>query len=152
MIISKKEFRELGFLYDEKNEQLLESCIARAEYILNALSGGTLASAMAQSKSNAALVRQAAAFQADALFKAELKEQRAEQRAEQAEQSSTNESVSTHVSLGDLSYTESSGSGSSRRVSAESVSADSPFHVPRTVERLLRAAGCIPYTAAEVIE
>ena len=147
MIITIKEFKELGFLCETKNEQLLESCIKRAEYVLNALCGGMLASAMAQSKNNASLIKQAAAFEADALLKAELKQQ----QVEKAEQTSSNENASTHVSIGDLSYTESSGSGSSSKTSTESVSADKPFDVPRTVERLLRAAGCVPYTAAEVI-
>lgn len=137
MIISISEFKELGFSVDSQNEKLLESCIKRAEHILNALCGGMIASAMAQSKSGASLIKQAAAFEADALIKAELKEK-------QAEQMSANESVSTHVSIGDLSYTESSKKSSG--------SASSPFDVPKTVERLLRAAGCVLCTAAEVIE
>lgn len=132
MIITKEDFKELGFICDPQNEQLLESCIKRAEYVLNALCGGTLASAMAQSKGNAALIKQAAAFEADALLKAELK----------AQQTELSEGSLTHVSLGDLSYTESN-SGNS---------ANSPFDVPRTVERLLRAAGCYPYTAVGVRE
>ena len=132
MLITKNEFKELGFLCEAKDEQLLESCIKRAEYILNALCGGTLASAMAQSKGSASLIKQAAAFEADALLKAELK----------AQQTELSEGSLTRVSLGDLSYTES-GSGNS---------ANSPFDVPQTVERLLRAAGCYPYTAVGVIE
>lgn len=127
MIISKDEFKELGFLCEAKNEELLESCIKRAEHILNALCGGVLASAMAQSKGNASLVKQAVAFEADALIKAE---------------SVTNETA--RVSLGDLSYTESSESSES--------SAGSVLDVPQTVKRLLCAAGCYPCTAAEVRE
>ena len=124
MIIIIEEFKELGFNVDAQNEALLEGCIKRAEYILNALCGGVLASAMAQSKTNASLIKQAAAFQADALLKAEI----------------SGNSLKS-VSLGDMSYTESS-----------SNSANSTVDISRTVERLLRAAGCFPYTAAEVVE
>ena len=120
MIISIEEFKELGFNVDAQNEALLEGCIKRAEYILNALCGGVLASAMAQSKTNASLIKQAAAFQADALMKSEyggnLKS----------------------VSLGDMSYTESGDSNMP--------------DITQTVRRLLRAAGCFPYAAAEVVE
>ena len=133
MIISKEDFKELGFICEAQNEELLESCIKRAEYILNALCGGMLASAMAQGKGNASLIKQAAAFEADALLKAELS----------AQQTELGESSMTRVSLGDLSYTESgSGSGSQ----------SSPFDVSQTVKKLLCAAGCYPYTAAEVRE
>lgn len=121
MIIDKNDFKELGFVCDTQNEQLLESCIKRAEYVLNALCGGTLASAMAQSESNAALIKQAAAFEADALLKAELS------------------GDMTRVSLGDLSYTEST--------------AKSPLDVPQTVKKLLCAAGCFfGAGSVEVIE
>lgn len=132
MIISKEEFRELGFICDTQNEKLLESCIKRAEYVLNALCRGTLASAMAQSKSNAALIKQAAAFEADALLKAEC--------SPTAEPSSS----TTRVALGDLSYTESSGYIKNAKISA--------IDVPQTVKRLLCAAGCFSGAAAEVIE
>ena len=121
MIISIEEFKELGFNVDEQNEALLEGCIKRAEYILNALCGGVLASAMAQSKTNASLIKQAAAFQADALFKAEF-----------------GGSGPKSVSLGDMSYTES-GDGSMPDIT-------------QTVRKLLRAAGCFPCAAAEVVE
>ena len=72
MIINKNEFKDMGFVCASANEQLLESCIKRAEYILNAMCGGTLASAMTQCESNAALIKQAAAFEANALLKEEL--------------------------------------------------------------------------------
>ena len=136
MIISKEDFKELGFTYDAQNEELLESCIKRAEHILNAMCGGALASAMAQSRGNASLIRQAAAFEADALLKAELSAQRTE----------FGESSMTRVSIGDLSYTESGFNGSSGS------SQSSPFDVSQTVRKLLCAAGCYPYTAAEVVE
>ena len=132
MIISKDDFRELGFICEAKNEELLESCIKRAEHILNALCGGVLASAMAQGKGNASLIKQAAAFEADALLKAELR----------AQQTELGEGSMTRVSLGDLSYTESS----------SEKTAGSVLDVSQTVKRLLCAAGCYPYTAAEVRE
>lgn len=88
MILTEDEFKELGFAYDPQNDALIEDCIKRAEYILNALCGGTLASEMAQSESGAALVKQATAFQADALLK------------------DAQSGGITRVSLGDLSYTE----------------------------------------------
>lgn len=124
MIITVNEFKELGFTCQTQDEKLLEGCIKRAEYVLNALCGGVLASAMAQSKGNAALIKQAVAFEADALLKS----------------GAGSESVS-RVSLGDLSYSESSGEVTG-----------SVLNVSQTVKKLLCAAGCYPYTAAEVIE
>ena len=123
MIITINEFKELGFTCSSQDEQLLEGCLKRAEYILNAMCGGVLASAMAQSKSNAALIKQAVAFKADALLKTEL-----------------GEGGMTRVSLGDLSYSESE------------KNSDSASDVSRTVEKLLRAAGCFPCAATEVRE
>ena len=122
MIISKEEFKELGFTCDAHNEELLESCLKRAEYILNGLCGSVLASAMAQSKSNEALIKQAAAFEADTLLRSE-----------------TGTNGMARVSLGDLSYTESSSSNGTADVS-------------QTVKKLLRAAGCFPCAATEVRE
>ena len=124
MIITVNEFKELGFTCSPQDEQLLEGCIKRAEHILNALCGGVLASAMSQSKGNAVLVKQAIAFEADALLKAE----------------SVTDGLA-RVSLGDLSYTESSNS-----------SAGSVLDVSQTVKKLLCAAGCYPYTAVGVRE
>lgn len=118
MIIDKEEFTELGFECSETEEELLESCIKRAEYMLNALCGNSLNSAMAANESSCALVKQAAAFQAEALLK--------------AERLGVSAGTTTRVSLGDLSYTENSSDSS--EVSA--------FDVTDTVKRLLRAAGC----------
>lgn len=124
MIITTQEFKELGFECDEANEEKLEGCIKRAEYVLNAVSRGTLKSALAQSESNAVMIKQAAAFEADALLKAELSENLG------------------RVSLGDLSYTENTKSDSQNAVD-----------VPETVKKLLCAAGCFFGTGSvEVIE
>lgn len=114
MIITKQEFKELGFECDDAYESKLEGCIKRAEYVLNAISRGTLRSAMAQSESNAVMIKQAVAFEADALMKAELS------------------GGLERVSLGDLSYTENSEGGSQNAVD-----------VPGTVKKLLCAAGCL---------
>lgn len=124
MIISKEDFKELGFICEDKDEELLEGCIKRAEHIINALCGNALASAMAQSKGNASLIKQAVAFEANALLKAE----------------SVTDGMA-RVSLGDLSYTEGSNS-----------SAGSVLDVSQTVKKLLCAAGCYPCTAVEVRE
>lgn len=113
MIITIEEFRELGFECAEADEDKLENCIKRAECALNALSRGTLSSAMAQCESNAYLIKQAAAFEADALLKAELS------------------SGVERVSLGDFSYSEGSQGGSNGIID-----------VPETVRKLLCAAGC----------
>lgn len=136
MIIDKNEFGELGFECSEENETLLDNCLKRAEYILNALCGNTLYSAMAESESSRELIKQAAAFQADAL----LKQARSEASAAKAE------TTTTRVSLGDLSYTEE-GSGVSGSA------ADAAFDVTETVKKLLRAAGCFRGSGiVEVIE
>lgn len=130
MIITIEEFRELGFECAEADEDRLESCIKRAEGVLNALSRGTVSSAMAQCESNAVMIKQAAAFEADALLKSELSEQ-----SEKVER----------VSLGDFSYSYSdSGSQSAK---------NSVVDVPETVRKLLRAAGCFfGAGSVEVIE
>lgn len=119
MLIDKEEYRELGFECSEDEEELLESCLKRAEYMLNALCGNALNSAMAANESSRALIKQAAAFQAEALLKA-------------ARLGVSAAGTTTRVSLGDLSYTEN-GSDSSEA---------SAFDVTDTVKRLLRAAGC----------
>lgn len=69
MIITKEQFIEMGFECSAENEELLCRCIKRAEYIINALCGGTL-EYMANG-SNRGFIEQAVAFQADALMKSE---------------------------------------------------------------------------------
>lgn len=126
MIISKQEFKELGFECDAQSESRLESCIKRAEIVLNALCRGTLKSAMTRSGS-AALIKQAAALEADALLRAERELAVSSER----------------VSIGDLSYSESS------KISA----LENAVNVPDTVKKLLYAAGCSFGTGiTEVIE
>lgn len=71
MIITKEEFIGMGFECSDENEELLNGCIKRTESILNALCGGRLYSVSEQSEKSSALIKQAAAFQADALMKSE---------------------------------------------------------------------------------
>lgn len=135
MIIDIDEFRELGFDCSKEDEALLNGCLKRAEYMLNALCGNALYSAMTENAGSNALIKQAAAFQADAL----LKEARRETSTASAQ------STVTRVSLGDLSYTEDISVGSSTTAAA--------FDITDTVKRLLRAAGCFWGSAGvEVIE
>lgn len=94
MIITKEEFIELGFSCSQENEELLIGCIKRAEYVLNALCGGTVRRAMAQSSESAALIKQAAAFEADALMRSE-----------------TGGGEIKSASVGDVSYTVTTGEG-----------------------------------------
>ncbi len=121
MIIDKEQFKELGFECSAENEELLNGCLKRAEYMLNALCGNALQSAMSQSESSCALIKQAAAFQADLLLKPAL--------------AAKSEASTTRVSLGDLSYTENSSEGADPETTAA-------VDVTETVKRLLRAAGC----------
>lgn len=124
MIITVEEFKELGFECAEADEDRLENCIKRAEAALNAFSRGTLNSAMAQCESNAFMIKQAAAFEADALLKSELS------------------GSMERVSLGDFSYSEGSQGGSNGIID-----------VPETVRKLLCAAGCFFGSGSvEVIE
>lgn len=88
MIITAKEYREMGFEFADIGEPLLMNYVKRAEYILNALCRGKLAAA-AKNENTAALVRQAVAFETEHLIKTE------------------NGSSLSRVSLGDMSYTES---------------------------------------------
>lgn len=134
MIIDKNEFKELGFECSEEDATLLNGSLKRAEYMLNALCGNTLYSAMAASESSRELIKQAAAFQADALLK------------QARSKSSAAEATTTRVSLGDLSYTENSSGASGSSEAAE-------LDVTDTVKKLLRAAGCFCGSGiVEVIE
>lgn len=136
MIIDKDEFRELGFECSEEEEALLDGCLKRAEYMLNALCGNALCSVMAGNESSCALIKQAAALQADALMK----------QARRETSDVKTETTTTRVSLGDLSYTESSSGASSSGTTDEA-------DVAETVKGLLRAAGCFRGTGiVEVIE
>lgn len=143
MIITAKEYKEMGF--EASDSDLLEKCIKRAEFVLNGISGGR-ASAIALGKAPAAdFVKQAAAFQAYAIYREE-----AALKAESGETSSSSSKSDERVTIGDFTYS----TGSSSKNSSETVSkivSSEPLDINQTVARLLRAAGCF-YCAAEVRE
>lgn len=118
MIITAREYKEMGFEPADIDETLLISYVKRAEHILNALCRERLAAA-AKNESTAALVKQAVAFETEHLIK------------------TSNSGSMSCVSLGDVSYTESS-------VKQED-------DVPQTVKTLLCSAGCL-FAGTEVSE
>lgn len=141
MIITVEEFKEMGFASDDDN--LTEACIKRAEFVLNGLSGGRAIFVSQTGGAAADYVKQACAFQANAIMREEnaLREQNSE--SEQKTQSNIEK-----VSIGDFSYScSTSSSGSSQNKSTNVETLDTNF----TVIRLLRAAGCL-YSGMEVCE
>lgn len=126
MIITRDEFTEMGFSVDEKHIGILESCIKRAEFVIDGLTGGR-ASAVLQSGGVAAeYVKLAAAFQTSILLKRELA-------------GVTESSAGERVAIGDFSY---------YKTSSSSGAVDDGG---KTAVRLLRAAGCL-YGGTEVRE
>ena len=120
MIITAEEYRAMGFTADD--EEVLESCLKRAEFVLEALTGGKAAATAEKDGKCAELVKQAAGFQTSAMVRTESER-------------SASHSSEERVSLGDFSYTSSD--SDSEAVSAEAVDTD------LTVIRLLRTAGCL---------
>lgn len=136
MIITKEEYFDMGFTAEDA--ELLERCIKRAEFVLNGLTGGK-AGAVALGNSTAAnLVKQAAAFQTNAILREELAYAAKKSAEAQSEE---------RVSIGDFSYS----TGTSERSSDDADSFIKPLDSDKTVARLLRAAGCF-YTGTEVLE
>lgn len=135
MIISVEEFKEMGF--SSSDDELTADCIKRAEYVLNSLSGGRAILVSHTSGACAEYVKQACAFQANAI----LREEKAYR-----EQSAEPEKSIEKATIGDFSYTYSS-SGADKRDSTDIQALDTNL----TVIRLLRAAGCL-YTGTEVSE
>ncbi len=127
MIITAEEYRSMGFTCDD--DELLESCLSRAEYTLSAITEGRYAAALAAGGQAAEYVRQAAAFQTDKLVK---QEQRISAGRTQ------------RVAVGDFSYQEST------------ESADAPdddggaFEMSMQTIHALRAAGCL-FSGREVL-
>lgn len=147
MIITVDEFKEMGF--SSKNDALTADCIKRAEYVLNGLSGGR-AVPVAQTGGEAAeFVKQACAFQANAILREETAVREQESQSNGESESSKNDE---RVTIGDFTYTNSSSSSSSTKNSSKTASAFiQPLDTNFTVIRLLRAAGCL-YMGAEVRE
>lgn len=115
MIITKEEFFDMGFEWDD--EKQLESCIERAGFVLTALTQGKAAAALAAGGNASCLVKQAAAFQTMELLRREYDE-------------SLSESTEK-CTVGDFSYSVSCGTRSA------------PVDTDLTVIALLRAAGCL---------
>lgn len=153
MIITKEDFFEMGFTADQKDIGVLENCIKRAEFVLDGLTNGR-AGIVAQGEGAAAdFVKQAAAFQTNAILKEELA--LAAKKAVSTDQAeSSSDKTEERVSIGDFSY--SNGTSESRSTKNVSRSAnDAEDYVPldhgKTVVKLLRAAGCL-YGGTEVRE
>ncbi len=137
MIISVDEFKEMGF--SSSDDALTESCIKRAEYVLNGLSGGRAVLVSKTKGAAADYVKQACAFQANALM-------REENAMKKQENDTGGNSDIERVSIGDFSYT----LGSPSSNSGDSSEYVQPLDTNLTVIRLLRAAGCL-YTGTEVV-
>lgn len=143
MIITVDEFKEMGFSSEDDN--LTSDCIKRAEFVLNGLSGGRAIFVSQTGGAAADYVKQACAFQANAIMR--------EENATRAQESEDKQEVRSNVekvSIGDFSYSYSSsgsGSGSKKTDSTRVEPLDTNF----TVIRLLRAAGCL-YAGMEVHE
>lgn len=150
MIITKEEFFEMGFIADDT--ALLERCIKRAEFVLNGLTGNRASVAALGDGAAADLVKQAAAFQTDSLYKEEAAIAAKKSDVPGKDESNSNK-TEERVSIGDFSY--STGTSESRSEKSSSTRADSEEYVPldrdKTVIRLLRAAGCL-YCGTEVLE
>lgn len=151
MIITKEEFFEMGFTADDT--ALLERCIKRAEFVLNGLTGNRASVSALGDGAAADLVKQAAAFQTNAILREELA--LAKEKTVIPEQSeSSSDKTEERVSIGDFSY--STGTSESRSTKNSSTIVDNagkyvPLDHDRTVVRLLRAAGCL-YCGTEVLE
>ena len=146
MIITANEYREMGF--DATDNELLEKCIKRAEFVLNGITGGRATLVALGTTPAADFVKQAAAFQASAIYREETA-----LSAELSEQSGSSSKTDERVTIGDITYsTGTSSSSSSGSASKSSSGTDfEPLDINQTVARLLRAAGCF-YGAAEVKE
>lgn len=175
MILTKEEYLALGF--DDGSDtqnggRLLTDCLKRAEYVVNGLTDGMAAQTALRGGKPAEYVKQACGFQAQAMLRYEIA--RAENGSVQDTGGSSSESgsessgssqsseSSEKVTIGDFSYSVSSGSssgttsGSSSGSSSGSVSGTAevivqPFETNTVVVSLLRAAGCL-FGVAEVRE
>lgn len=127
MIITVDEFKEMGFV--STDDELTSSCIKRAEFVLNGLSGGKAIPTALAGGAAADYIKQACAFQANAIM-----------RKENALRMQNGELKTEKVTIGDFSY----------QSTAESESEEA-LETNFTVIRLLRAAGCL-YTGTEVCE
>ncbi len=121
MIITAEEYRSMGFSCDDND--LLDSCLKRAEYTLCAITEGRLREALAAGGAAEEYVKQAAAYQTDKLVKQE-------QRISAAR--------SSRVTVGDYSYTEES-------ETSETQADEAAFGMSLHTIHALQAAGCLCY-------
>lgn len=194
MILTKEEYLSLGFdggggTQDsgaENSDKLLTDCLKRAEYVLNGLTDGAAARTALRGGQPAEYVKQACGFQAQAMLRYEIarkeyessiresiggSESESSKESESGSESSGSSQSSQNaekVTIGDFSYSVSSGSSSGSSSSNSSGSSSSsgrssssstqgiaeviqPFETDTVVISLLRAAGCL-FAAAEVRE
>ena len=146
MIITVDEFKEMGF--NSSDDALTESCIKRAEYVLNGLSGGRAIPVSMTKGAAADYVKQACAFQASAI----MREENALKKQQDSESERGANSSSEKVSIGDFSYSVSKSDSTATSTSSKSCAEFvEPLDTNFTIIRLLRAAGCL-YTGMEVSE
>ena len=149
MIITANEYKEMGF--DATDNELLEKCIKRAEFVLNGITGGRATLIALGTTPAADYVKQAAAFQTNAIYREETA--LLAESNESSEQSGSSSKTDERVTIGDFTYSTGTSSSSSSGSTSKSSSAlgIEPLDITQTVARLLRAAGCF-YGAAEVKE
>lgn len=122
MIITADEYRSMGFSCDD--DELLESCLMRAEYTLSGLTEGRIMNALAAGGMACEYVKQAAAFQTCKLVKQEQQIAQSSGRTEK-------------VAIGDYSYSVSTEN------SVADADDDTVYDMSMQAVRMLRAAGCL---------
>lgn len=128
MIITADEYRSMGFSCDD--DELLESCIMRAEYTLMGLTEGRISAALAAGGTACEYAKQAAAFQTCKLVK-------------QEQQIAASEGRTEKVTVGDYSYSVSTESSSAQQDDG------AVYDLSMQAVRLLKATGCL-FTGREV--
>ncbi|MDE6031353.1 MAG: hypothetical protein K2G32_07020 [Oscillospiraceae bacterium] len=177
MILTKEEYLALGFddgSDTQNGSKLLTDCLKRAEYVVNGLTDGMAAQTALRGGKPAEYVKQACGFQAQAMLRYEIARAESDgtiqetggsssESGSESSGSSQSSESSEKVTIGDFSYSVSSGSssgttsGSSSGSSSGSVSGGTaevivqPFETDTVVVSLLRAAGCL-FGVAEVRE
>lgn len=122
MIITAEEYRSMGFSCDD--DELLESCLLRAEYALSGLTEGRISAALAAGGTACEFAKQAAAFQTCKLVK-------------QEQQISAAAGSTEKITIGDYSYSVSTESGTAQEDDG------AVYDLSMQAVRLLKAAGCL---------
>ena len=118
MLITKQEYYDMGFSAEDEN--LLENCIKRAEFVINGLTSGRALVVVSMGGERADYIKQATAFQTKHIYRSEMNNR---------ETSDTEE----RYTIGDFSY-------SSKSSTSEG---EDYFDTTNTIIRLLRASGCL---------